>query len=110
MESDQVVHRLHRKHGESGSAKRQEPKETGTREDGQGHTTENHPFGTVPPAPWPPAIPLPLDSTEKACTHPQGWLRSLQTSSPGSILALQEHSRSSSSDERGGEGATPGAE
>ena len=55
LENDQVVHRIDRKPGESGSANRQEPKEASAREDSQGHTTEHHSVGTEPPAPQPPA-------------------------------------------------------
>ena len=55
LESHQVVSGIDRKPGESNSVNRQEPKEIGTREDSQGHTTENHSAGTLPSSLQPPA-------------------------------------------------------
>lgn len=56
MGSDQVVHRIHRMPGESGSANRQKPRDIGAGEDSQGHTTEDQVGGTLLQAPWPLAM------------------------------------------------------
>ena len=85
LESHQVVNRIDRKPGESGWANKQEPKETSTREDSQGHTTENHSAGTVPSVPRPPATNghyCHLTLLKKRALTPRARFRFLHIPSP----------------------------